>query len=246
MKYNIPAGIVSGIYKITSTDGYYYIGSTNNFKGRFSSHLSDLINNKHGNLYLQRRFNKKPQEWVFELLEESNEVELLQKEQKYLDEHINKKLCLNINSIAAKPPSREGYKHTPEAIKKIIEANKRRIYKPHSAETKKKISDAQKNWSLEKKALVSKNKSIGHLGIIPSKVTNEKRMKSLAAARLKKIQSGLSLGKRYTFCHPLHGTHYLSKKELAEKFPSCNLKGPGLSDITTGKRAYYKSWSIKL
>jgi len=49
----------TGIYKIQNNiTKDFYIGSAVNFQGRFSVHLSQLRNNKHPNIHLQRAWNK--------------------------------------------------------------------------------------------------------------------------------------------------------------------------------------------
>lgn len=65
MKFACLQGInpkLPGIYRIVNTlDGKYYIGGTQakaGLKGRFSRHLYELKNNKHGNSYLQNAFNQ--------------------------------------------------------------------------------------------------------------------------------------------------------------------------------------------
>jgi len=49
----------SGIYKIINkVNGKYYIGSSNDIKGRWSEHKNDLKANRHDNDYLQKSWNK--------------------------------------------------------------------------------------------------------------------------------------------------------------------------------------------
>ena len=52
--------------------------------------------------------------WLFEMVEEVPVDQLLIVEQKYLNAHYGQPLCMNINPIAAKPPSRKGIKLTSE------------------------------------------------------------------------------------------------------------------------------------
>jgi len=50
---------ISYIYQILNkVNGKYYIGSTNDFNKRKSSHLSKLYKGKHNNIYLQRAWDK--------------------------------------------------------------------------------------------------------------------------------------------------------------------------------------------
>jgi group I intron endonuclease len=75
-----------GIYKIRNivNDKCYY-GSSKDIKKRWKRHRNDLKNNNHNPL-LQRAWNKYGESnFVFEIVEECNECELLKIEQKYLD-----------------------------------------------------------------------------------------------------------------------------------------------------------------
>jgi hypothetical protein len=49
---------LSAIYKITNLkNGRYYFGKSENVKSRWSSHINDLLKNKHANPELQKDFN---------------------------------------------------------------------------------------------------------------------------------------------------------------------------------------------
>ncbi len=79
-----------GIYKITNiVNGKFYIGSSVNLKNRLANHFSKLRNNKHSNIYLQRAFtvhgeaNFKCE--ILEVTDNLHQSELLDIEQKYLD-----------------------------------------------------------------------------------------------------------------------------------------------------------------
>lgn len=75
------------IYQIRNKiNGKVYIGSTNNYKRRWSQHKGDLKRNKHCNKYLQNAWNKnKSESFVFEIIEEVNDEYQFQIEQHYLD-----------------------------------------------------------------------------------------------------------------------------------------------------------------
>src|ERR1035437_2049507 len=79
--------MISGIYKITSLDNNkFYIGSSKEIKIRWNRHLNDLKNKKHGNIHLQRAFNKYGiDSFKFEIIEYCEEHNLLIREQYYLD-----------------------------------------------------------------------------------------------------------------------------------------------------------------
>jgi group I intron endonuclease len=78
---------ISGIYKITNTvNGKYYLGSSDNIKNRWKSHLYSLRHNKHHSIHLQRAWNKYGEKnFIFELVEEVDKNVLLEREQYHLD-----------------------------------------------------------------------------------------------------------------------------------------------------------------
>jgi len=114
INYLIPENASMGIYKITAPDGHYYIGSTVNFQKRIKDHFRFLENGnkakKDHNYYWQNVYNNNPNwVWNYELIEKVNCSALLEEiEQKYLNEHFGKPLCMNVNPFAIKPPSRKG------------------------------------------------------------------------------------------------------------------------------------------
>lgn len=77
----------TGIYKITCIENNrIYVGSAKNLNKRWLRHLSDLKNNKHINIHLQRAYNKYGKDtFLFEVVEICPVDELLIREQFYLD-----------------------------------------------------------------------------------------------------------------------------------------------------------------
>lgn len=77
-----------GIYKIENIiTGKKYIGSAINIDIRLKRHINDLKNEKHGNIHLQREFNKYGIEnFIFECVEECEKAILKEIEQNYLNE----------------------------------------------------------------------------------------------------------------------------------------------------------------
>ncbi len=138
MQYLIPDNTPSGIYKIISPDGFYYIGSTNNFSQRFQTHYTSLLKNKHSNSHIQNRFNKHPVGWKFTLLEYTSADNLLKCEEVYLKEHFGKEGCMNINPRAERPPVNRR-KQSAEHIARILESKRRNGTLKHSEETKAKM-----------------------------------------------------------------------------------------------------------
>lgn len=109
----------SGIYRIFNThNNRIYIGQTKRFKGRWSSHKSSLLNNKHNNKFLLNDFNKCKKALghddflEFDILEIVNgtKEERLKREQNWIDSVWDNQIkCYNLNP---KAQSCEGRKNT--------------------------------------------------------------------------------------------------------------------------------------
>jgi group I intron endonuclease len=84
------------VYKIgNKISGKFYIGYTKDIKKRFKSHISHLVHNNHGNIILQRSYNKHGiSNFTFEVIDEFDNInECKEKELEYLsDLHIRPKL----------------------------------------------------------------------------------------------------------------------------------------------------------
>jgi len=141
---------VSGIYRIVCVkNGRYYYGSSKNIFKRWDVHKCSLRKNSHCNSIIQRSWNKHGEStFRIELEKLVEEARLFEVEQVYLDEHVGKSNCMNINSVAQGGSSFTGRKHSLKSRKKMSEAKKG---KTHSLETRKKMSEAKKgktplNW----------------------------------------------------------------------------------------------------
>lgn len=131
---------ISGIYKIKNiVNNKIYIGSSNNIHKRKNEHFSALKNGTHCNSHLQRAYNFYGENnFIFEIIEACEEIDLLKVEQKYLDEYFDNGInCYNENPIANKPPSQKG--KTP------WNKGKNKIY---SKKTLEKMSESKKNKKL--------------------------------------------------------------------------------------------------
>ena len=97
---NLP--VCSGIYSITHVaTKRRYIGSARNLRRRIWDHRSRLRHERHGNLHLQRAWNKYGEkEFAFEVLETclDSPAVLIVKEQAWIDQHID--LLFNSRKIA--------------------------------------------------------------------------------------------------------------------------------------------------
>lgn len=79
--------IISGIYSITNiANNKLYIGSSKNIYKRWKEHRNMLKKNEHHSKHLQAAWNKYGEEsFIFNILEECNNEDLLAREQYYMD-----------------------------------------------------------------------------------------------------------------------------------------------------------------
>ena len=108
---------ISCIYKI-NVKNYVYIGSAKVFSKRKYEHLWRLKNNKQVNPILQNIFNKYGEDiFIFSILEEVSEDNLIEVEQKYIDLYKNQEELKLIN-ILMKAGSSMGYVCSNETRRK--------------------------------------------------------------------------------------------------------------------------------
>lgn len=126
---------VSGIYKLV-IGNKFYVGSAVNLYNRMNLHKFQLLNNKHHNILVQRKFNK-IKELSYEIIEFCDKKDLIQREQYYLD---TLRPELNLDKFAN---SRFGSKLSKESIEKRNNTIKNKGGFRHSKESKLKIGNAQ-------------------------------------------------------------------------------------------------------
>ena len=116
-----------GIYRIRNLiNGKCYYGSSKNINKRWYRHKYDLRNNKHGNILLQRAWNKNGENnFIFEIIEECLLDELLIIEQKYLD----LKPEYNIGKTSSGGDNLTNNPNRVKIIKKITDVNRIRLSK---------------------------------------------------------------------------------------------------------------------
>ena len=126
----------SGIYRILNTvNGKQYIGSSKDLDSRKNKHFNRLNRNDHENEHLQRAFNiYGEQAFLFEILLECSEGDLIQEEQQFIDEAVAQNGRENLYNIC---PTADRRIIAEETRKKISIANSGRH---PSEETKKKQS----------------------------------------------------------------------------------------------------------
>lgn len=79
--------IISGVYKITNiVNGKLYVGSSKNIYQRWKNHKNMLKRNEYHSQHLQAAWNKYGEDkFIFEIIEECKESNLLIREQYYID-----------------------------------------------------------------------------------------------------------------------------------------------------------------
>ena len=115
----------SGIYAIVNRDnGKIYIGSAVKLGPRWNEHRLGLRNKKHHSPYLQRAFNKHPDSFYIELVEElpdASKTVLLGREQFWMDFFRSHERASGYN-ISPTARSCQGIKRSPEFLAKVSAA----------------------------------------------------------------------------------------------------------------------------
>jgi group I intron endonuclease len=138
----------SGIYFIINIkNGKIYVGSTSNFNTRFYNHKRELRLGIHRNSHLQSAWNKYGEiNFAFKIIEKCSYINLVEKEQKWLDIINNLTLTYNHGKLASNPWL--GCKHSIESRHKMSKGqlgNKNCVGRILSDETKEKISKGNLN-----------------------------------------------------------------------------------------------------
>lgn len=163
-----------GVYAIQNVDTKkVYIGSSIEFEHRINEHFNDLRQNKHCNSYLQASFNLHGRDvFVVEFLERcSNEEELLDKEQIWLDYFNSKYGVYNIAQDIRRPTL------SAETRKKISNTLSGRPTRPMSEETKRKLRESCLGRKMSEEA--KEKLRIYRTGKVASEETKQKLSKIL-------------------------------------------------------------------
>ena len=111
------AANVAGVYAIVNrVNGKLYVGSGVNLRHRWSEHRHDLAKGKHHSPYLQRAFNKTPEAFYIEVIEETPTADrksLLRREQFWID-FFKAHLAECGYNICSKAQSCQGVQRSPE------------------------------------------------------------------------------------------------------------------------------------
>lgn len=216
------------IYRATNLiNNKVYIGQTTGplFK-RKSSHIKNK--NKKGFAKAIQKYGK--ENFLFEEIYTAfNKQELDRSEEWFISFYDSTNKNKGYNLVALSTHSTKGYKHSSESIQNMMRNRKNRIYKPHSEEAKKKMSESKKgktpnrDYSLiteETKNKISnslklkyndieyKNRVIAHLKN-PNNVTREKM-------RVAKIGKKMTQEAKNKISNALKGTcnRWKNKKPL--------------------------------
>lgn len=136
-----------GIYRIRNVinDKCYY-GSSKNINRRWSKHKSQLKNNRHENIILQRAWDKYGKDnIVFEVVELCEEFELLTREQKYLDSNPD----YNIGVLANGGDNLTNHPEREKIVERIGKSINEYVGKFNKEERQKKwgrYGDENPNW----------------------------------------------------------------------------------------------------
>jgi group I intron endonuclease len=180
-----------GVYVIKcKINDRFYVGVSKDIKARWNEHKSDLKNNKHHSIKLQRSYNKYGAEAfeylvIYESLDYETAVNL---ELAMIKAFYGKML---LNSSANSKGFYKGYKHTSESRAKISKAllgNKYTLGYKHTEEAKQKQRNASKGNPTRFKPLSAYIKDgITYLGSIEASIkTNIPRTTLMKHAKLNK------------------------------------------------------------
>jgi group I intron endonuclease len=212
---------ISGVYEIVNTiNGHRYIGSSVNIVRRFKDHKYKLKCGIHANSHLQNAWKKHGETaFLFSVIEYCEANLVTEREQFYIDtenpkynkargvlasmrgykhskETVEKNRLSHIGIIQSEESKakKRAYRHTPEAIQKIIQAGTGRIFteerkqnigKSHlgikaTEETKKKLRDSHLGFIMPQETKDKLSEILkGRPGKSPSKETREKISNSL-------------------------------------------------------------------
>ncbi len=153
-----------GIYQIESNEKRYIGSTTRSFKERWREHLKQLRDGTHENCHIQNTYSKYGEKSfkfsILEIIEERERIILI--EQNYLDKLVPE---FNMCEIAG---NTLGYKFTEEQKQKLSRArrgnkngmgNKNWLGRKHTAETRRKMSDAQKGRTFSEESLQKMSKT---------------------------------------------------------------------------------------
>jgi group I intron endonuclease len=136
-----------GVYVIKcKINDRFYVGVSKDIKARWNEHKSDLKNNKHHSIKLQRSYNKYGAEaFEYSVIYEASDYEAAVNLEMAMIKSFYGKMLLN--SSASSKGFYKGYKHSQEVKNKISKAligNKYTLGYRHTEEAKQKQREASR------------------------------------------------------------------------------------------------------
>lgn len=220
----------SGVYAIINkSNGKYYIGSSKDISKRFSCHKASLRGGYHDNPKLQNAWNKYGEEYFdFIILQLVDEDNLLQEEQKYINDLDATHNGYNICREAGKPPGIQWDEHYRQHFSNLM---KGRIF---TDEHKRNLSVSLKGRNLGKKLPTETrykmhSAQLGYKNHFYGK-THSDETKKLIGEKSRYRCNKLSKEDVIDIKHMLHGG--ATNTEIAKKY---NVNQSSISNIKTGK-----------
>lgn len=224
----------SGIYGILNeATGKIYIGSAVRLNHRWTEHRGQLENGTHGNRYLQRAFDKNPEAFQIELIEELNfpdKEKLLSREQFWIDFY-RSWLPENGYNISPKAESCQGIKRDPEFVARV---SKSLTGFKHSAKSRANMAASQRGRTKKKRD--SANKTLMRMLGWGRKWTVQQR---------EKRKLWMETNRKVCGSHPGRPVvQVLDTGEIVNKFPSIADAAEHLSIKECGIRAalHHPNW----
>lgn len=238
-----------GVYKIENViNKKKYIGSTETigFNKRRNKHKTDLKNNNHHSIYLQRSWNKYGENnFIFEIVELCDSDKCIEREQYYLD------LLKPSYNICKRAGNTKGFKFSKKYCNKLksIRCGVGNPFygKTHTCETKKYFSELnkkRKSWIGVNNPKFNNGKSIsGKKNPFYGK-THTEFTKSILSSKMKgkfSSEKHPNYGGKYEFYNKEIGTFIGGQCDICKFF---NLHPSKISMICTGKRNHHKGWKF--
>lgn len=183
-----------GIYKIENKiNGKSYIGSTVNFKKRFSQHKTSLNRGGHHSPILQNSWDKHGEmSFTFEILEECREDLLIIREQFYIDTFKPE------YNIAPNAGGTRGIRYSDEVKLRMKMARDLAGPRFHSEETKERLS--KYHTGLKHSEETKEKIRVARTGSVQSEETVNKRVEKTTGKRrsdeTKKLMSEIKMGNK--------------------------------------------------
>ena len=167
---------VTGIYAIRCGERCYF-GSAVCTTGRINQHKRELKKGIHGNMYMQRVFNKYGDKFVFDVVEVCSREALRKLEQQYIDNHAGELFNLAKTVCELAPPEEHSARMKRAWANRTPEA-KAAMSKKISATLKQRYLDKPDELDAAKAAL-AKGRKVG----VKAKTSVEANAKRSAAAK---------------------------------------------------------------